>query len=314
MSDLYGHGCVGGRPRRARTRRTARGSTPRDSCEVSATSSSVWARRSSRTPTVTRIVPRRGSGAGRGRHGRRPTSTPTSSCERPKAFTPNLPRRTPHRRAALLADDRDRTAVARVLGRGRLRPATRPSPTTATSSSTASARATTESPSAAAARPTTSDHRSRRDSTRITRSSRNSRGPCASCSRRSTGRSPTRGAVRSAMPRDHSPFGRAWTSDSGLASAGGYTGDGVVLSHVAATRARRSRSRARTPRPRFTRLPFVQHRARQWEFEPLALAGHQRGPRRSPRGPTTSSDARAARAARAAWLERLSSESLSAGC
>jgi len=37
-----------------------------------------------------------------------------------------------------------------------------------------------------------------------------------------------------AMPRDHSPFVRV-DYESGLASAGGYTGDGVVLTHVAAT-------------------------------------------------------------------------------
>lgn len=78
-----------------------------------------------------------------------------------------------------------------------------------------------------------------------------------------------------AMARDHSPFVRV-DYESGLASAGGYTGDGVVLSHVSATAladllVRRDADTA------FTRLPFVQHQGRRWEVEPLRWLGINTG-------------------------------------
>jgi glycine/D-amino acid oxidase-like deaminating enzyme len=78
-----------------------------------------------------------------------------------------------------------------------------------------------------------------------------------------------------AMPRDHSPFVRV-DFDSGLASAGGYTGDGVVLSHVAATALADLITRRDTATD-FTRLPFVQHSARRWEFEPFRWLGINAG-------------------------------------
>jgi glycine/D-amino acid oxidase-like deaminating enzyme len=74
-----------------------------------------------------------------------------------------------------------------------------------------------------------------------------------------------------AMPRDHSPFVRVDYA-SGLASAGGYTGDGVVLSHVAATALADLITQPDTETD-FTRLPFVQHAERRWEFEPLRWIG-----------------------------------------
>jgi glycine/D-amino acid oxidase-like deaminating enzyme len=78
-----------------------------------------------------------------------------------------------------------------------------------------------------------------------------------------------------AMPRDHWPFVHV-DFDSGLASAGGYTGDGVVLSHVAAT-ALADLITLPDADTAFTRLPFVQRFSRRWEFEPLRWIGINAG-------------------------------------
>jgi glycine/D-amino acid oxidase-like deaminating enzyme len=105
-----------------------------------------------------------------------------------------------------------------------------------------------------------------------------------------------------AMPRDHSPFVRV-DFDTGLASAGGYTGDGVVLSHVAATALADLITRPDVETD-FTRLPFVQHTGQRWEFEPLRWIGINAG-----LGLANWADhveAKHARVSRAsAWLERL---------
>ncbi len=74
-----------------------------------------------------------------------------------------------------------------------------------------------------------------------------------------------------AMPRDHWPSVRV-NYQTGLASAGGYTGDGVVLSHVAAT-ALADLITEPDVDTEFTRLPFVQHHSRRWEVEPLRWLG-----------------------------------------
>ena len=74
-----------------------------------------------------------------------------------------------------------------------------------------------------------------------------------------------------AMPRDHSPFVRV-DFDTGLAAAGGYTGDGVVLSHVAAT-ALADLLTDPDAETAHTQLPFVHHRGRRWEFEPFRWLG-----------------------------------------
>jgi glycine/D-amino acid oxidase-like deaminating enzyme len=74
-----------------------------------------------------------------------------------------------------------------------------------------------------------------------------------------------------AMPRDGSPSVLV-DYDTGLASAGGYTGDGVVLSHVAAT-AMADLLTQPDDETEFTQLPFVHHRNRRWEFEPLRWLG-----------------------------------------
>jgi glycine/D-amino acid oxidase-like deaminating enzyme len=78
-----------------------------------------------------------------------------------------------------------------------------------------------------------------------------------------------------AMARDHSPFVRV-DYETGLASAGGYTGDGVVLSHVAAT-ALADLLTAPDTETAHTRLTFVQHEGRRWEFEPLRWLGINAG-------------------------------------
>jgi len=74
-----------------------------------------------------------------------------------------------------------------------------------------------------------------------------------------------------AMPRDHSPFVRV-DHHSGLAAAGGYTGDGVVLSLVAARALADLLTRPDEPTP-YTTLPFVAHESRRWEHEPLRWLG-----------------------------------------
>ncbi len=78
-----------------------------------------------------------------------------------------------------------------------------------------------------------------------------------------------------AMARDHSPYVHV-DFDSGMASAGGYTGDGVVLSHVAAT-ALADLITSPDTETAFTRLPFVQQPSRRWEFEPLRWIGINAG-------------------------------------
>ncbi len=74
-----------------------------------------------------------------------------------------------------------------------------------------------------------------------------------------------------AMARDQSPS-VVVDRESGLASAGGYTGDGVVMSYVAGCTladliVEPERETA------LTRLPFVQHPSTRWEFEPLRWLG-----------------------------------------
>jgi glycine/D-amino acid oxidase-like deaminating enzyme len=74
-----------------------------------------------------------------------------------------------------------------------------------------------------------------------------------------------------AMARDQSPS-VVVDRESGLASAGGYTGDGVVMSYVAAN-ALADLIVDPGKDTAFTRLPFVQHQSKRWEFEPLRWLG-----------------------------------------
>ncbi len=74
-----------------------------------------------------------------------------------------------------------------------------------------------------------------------------------------------------AMPRDLSPSVNLDMS-TGLAAAGGYTGDGVVLSYVAGQALADLITSPDTP-TEVTTLPFVQRAGRRWEFEPLRWMG-----------------------------------------
>ncbi len=73
------------------------------------------------------------------------------------------------------------------------------------------------------------------------------------------------------MPRDHSPF-VTLDRTTGLGAAGGYTGDGVVLSRVCAS-ALADLIVDPGADTVHTRMPFVQHVTRPWEFEPLRWIG-----------------------------------------
>jgi glycine/D-amino acid oxidase-like deaminating enzyme len=74
-----------------------------------------------------------------------------------------------------------------------------------------------------------------------------------------------------AMARDQSPS-VVIDRERGLASAGGYTGDGVVMSYVAAN-ALADLIVDPEKESAFTRLPFVHHQSKRWEFEPLRWLG-----------------------------------------
>jgi glycine/D-amino acid oxidase-like deaminating enzyme len=78
-----------------------------------------------------------------------------------------------------------------------------------------------------------------------------------------------------AMPRDMWPSVHV-DFVSGMASAGGYTGDGVVLSRVAAT-ALADLITQPDVETDFTQLPFVQRRSPKWEVEPLRWLGINAG-------------------------------------
>ena len=78
-----------------------------------------------------------------------------------------------------------------------------------------------------------------------------------------------------AMPRDHYPSVQV-DYGTGLASAGGYTGDGVVLSYVCAN-ALADRLISPDLDTAYTRLPFVDHVSRSWEPEPLRWIGINAG-------------------------------------
>jgi glycine/D-amino acid oxidase-like deaminating enzyme len=70
------------------------------------------------------------------------------------------------------------------------------------------------------------------------------------------------------MARDRSPYVR-FDRARGMASAGGYVGDGVVMSLVAGRALASIIVDGAPERP----LPFVGHRAKRWEYEPLRWIG-----------------------------------------
>ena len=105
-----------------------------------------------------------------------------------------------------------------------------------------------------------------------------------------------------AMPRDLSPSVFV-DARSGLAHAGGYTGDGVVLSRVAA-QAIAELITEPALRGEFSSLPFVQRTSPRWEIEPLRWLGINAGLALAARADHV--EARSGRTSRAsALLERL---------
>jgi glycine/D-amino acid oxidase-like deaminating enzyme len=104
-----------------------------------------------------------------------------------------------------------------------------------------------------------------------------------------------------AMPRDLSPT-VALEHTSGLAVAGGYTGDGVVMSYVAANALADLITRPGVETP-FTALPFVHHEGRRWEVEPLRWLGINAGLALAARADRADEHGRQSRANE--WLERL---------
>ena len=104
------------------------------------------------------------------------------------------------------------------------------------------------------------------------------------------------------MPRDLSPS-VCLDRRTGLASAGGYTGDGVVLSRVAATALADLITRP-DHETEFTRLPFVQRAPRRWEVEPLRWLGINSG--LSAAAWADHRELRTGRTSRAShWIERI---------
>ena len=104
------------------------------------------------------------------------------------------------------------------------------------------------------------------------------------------------------MARDQSPSVLV-DYESGLASAGGYTGDGVVMSYVAAN-ALADLLTAPDVATDHTSLPFVQHQSKPWEFEPFRWLGINTALGAASWADRT--EARHQRESRAGrWLERL---------
>lgn len=77
------------------------------------------------------------------------------------------------------------------------------------------------------------------------------------------------------LPRDHEPS-VTYDPRTGMAAAGGYTGDGVVLSYVAG-QALADLITAPDRPTALTALPFVQRRSPRWEVEPLRWTGINAG-------------------------------------
>lgn len=75
------------------------------------------------------------------------------------------------------------------------------------------------------------------------------------------------------IARDWHP-GVGYDPSSGLGHAGGYVGDGVALSNLAG---RTLANLVTTRDTALTRLPWVQHRSRRWEPEPLRWLGVNAG-------------------------------------
>ena len=202
-----------------------------------------------------------------------------------EGYTAEPARRAAAVRAAVLADDRHRAAPAVGLGRDR------PAPP----------RDVRRPPAHAHLRPA---HRRRPVRVRrprravplrLARRGRTSTATsactrcCARCSSTSSRRSPAyevthRWGGALGVPRDwHASVG--FDRAAGLAWAGGYVGDGVATANLAG----RTLAQLITGRESdLTHLPWVGHRSRDWEPEPLRWLGRERRPPapdlRGPRG------------------------------
>ena len=75
------------------------------------------------------------------------------------------------------------------------------------------------------------------------------------------------------IARDWHP-GVGYDPSTGTGYAGGYVGDGVALSNLAG---RTLADLVTTRHTALTRLPWVQHRSRRWEPEPLRWLGVNAG-------------------------------------
>ena len=78
-----------------------------------------------------------------------------------------------------------------------------------------------------------------------------------------------------ALPRDREPS-VVFDPESGLAAAGGYTGDGVVLSRVCAIALADLITKPDSVTDH-TNLAFVHHQSRKWEYEPVRWMGINAG-------------------------------------
>ena len=91
-------------------------------------------------------------------------------------------------------------------------------------------------------------------------------------------RSPTRGAAASASPATGPPRS-GWTAATGIGWAGGYVGDGVATTNLAGRTLADLVTGADSD---LVTLPWVDHRSRRWEPEPLRWLGINAGLRAMP--------------------------------
>jgi hypothetical protein len=104
-----------------------------------------------------------------------------------------------------------------------------------------------------------------------------------------------------AAPRDWHPH-VAYDRDTGIASAGGYVGDGVAAANLAG---RTLADLICGRHTEITRLPWVGHRSRPWEPEPLRWLGVRAVATAASRADRAESSAGAFAATRAAAWSKL---------
>ena len=253
---------------RARTRRTARRSSRPSWC-------AAWPRSSKRRGARDlRADPRHRDRARRRAHDAAGRVRADVVVRATEGYTAQLPGHAPRARAGLLADHRHRAAAGRVVGRdrpARARDLHRPPPP---DHLRPAHRRRTAWSSAAAARRTTSGRGSVPSTTGCRACSPRSSARWSSCSRCCDGAAIThRWGGPLGIARDwHASVGLDRTT--GLAWAGGYVGDGVSTTNLAG----RTLADLVTGRDtELTALPWVGHRSRDWEPEPLRWLGANAG-------------------------------------